>query len=207
MNSRTMVTVRASDDFFVFRTYSRERRHSSSFYMNRETLGELFSKGRAVDVDGVSYASLWYDEGRDAVVIRFRWLHLHSDNTLIGREETVRLPGETFRAFVQQSVEESGPKEWKALSVPERLAPHLVFRSRRNLKAVVGNKLVYRKFLKTLRQHFEWGRADEVIFYDDSVPYSFFFQEMYGEKRGVCGGVILHDYKNDLTTAEYGVHT
>lgn len=207
MDDRIKLTVRVSDDFFVFRTYSRKQKRSSSFYMSRVTLEKVFSKGRTVSFDGVSNAVLWHNEEQDTVVVRFSWLHLHSDNTLIGREETVRLPGGTFRAFVQQSVEENGPKEWKALSIPERFAPHLVFRSRRNLKAVAGNKLVYRKFLKVLRRNFERKRADEIIFYDDSVPYSFFFQEMYGDRLGVCGGVILHNYHNDLATAEYGVHT
>lgn len=207
MSDRTKVKVYESEKFFVFHTYSRKEKRSSSFYMTRATLEELFSKGRAVAVDSVSFATLWYDNATDIVGICFRWLRLQSDNTLLGREETVRLPAEAFRAFVLQSAAEDGPKDWTALSIPERLTPHLVFRSTRNLKAVAGNKALYRKFLKVLRKEFAWKSADEVIFYDDSLPYSFFFQEMQGDKRGICGGVILHNYDDNLATAKYGVHT
>ena len=207
MNDRTKVKVCESDNFFIFRTYSRKEKRSSTFYMTRATLEELFSKGRAVAIDSVSFATLWYDKEADIVGIRFRWLRLHSDNALTGREEFVRLPAAALHAFVWQSAAEDGPKDWKVLSVPELRTPHLVFRSTRNLKAVTGNKALYRKFLKVLRKEFEQKHADEVVFYDDSQPYSFFFQEMHGGERGICGGVILHNYENDLTTAKYGVHT
>ena len=207
MNDRIKVKVRESGGYFVFWTYSRKEKRSSSFYVTRSTMEELFSKGRAVAVDSISFATLWYDANGGRVGICFRWLRLHSDNTLIGREENVILPGEPLRAFVRRSAAEDGPKEWKALSIPELRTPHLVFRSTRNLKAVAGNKAVYRKFLKVLRKEFERMRADEVVFYDDSTPDSFFFQEMYGDKRGTCGGIILHNYDNNLETARYGVHT
>ena len=98
-------------------------------------------------------------------------------------------------------------KIWNALSAPEPRGPRMVFRSRKNLKAVVRNKVICHKFAKELTSHFHWRGSDEIVIYDDSLPYSFFFEERINGRTGICGGIIFHNEDNDLAKASYGVHT
>lgn len=59
---------------------------------------------------------------------------------------------------------------------------------------------------KILEQHFQWRGTEKIVLYDDSQPYSFFFEEYTPYGRGICGAVILHGADN-LQKAQYSVHT
>ena len=57
-----------------------------------------------------------------------------------------------------------------------------------------------------LEQHFQWRGTEKIVLYDDSQPYSFFFEEYTPYGRGICGAVILHGIE-DIAKARYSVHT
>ncbi len=68
------------------------------------------------------------------------------------------------------------------------------------------NRVIRRKLEKFLGRHFNWRDSDRIIVTDDFAPYSFFFTEMRGKIRGICGEIILHG-QEDLKKAYYGMHT
>lgn len=53
---------------------------------------------------------------------------------------------------------------------------------------------------------FPVARYGKIVLYDDSQPYSFFFEEYTPYGRGICGAVILHGIE-DIAKARYSVHT
>lgn len=60
--------------------------------------------------------------------------------------------------------------------------------------------------LTSSRQLFICFHWDEIRFYNDFVPYSFFFREFRGGQPGICGGLILHGQEN-MAKAQYSIHT
>mgnify|MGYP007041158964 FL=1 len=137
--------------------------------------------------------------------IRFTWLQEIGAGKVHGWQENIRLPYEPFHVFVENGEDMDGA-EWRHLSVPEMLMPRYEFHSRKNLHEVTGCRLLRHKLGKILEQHFQWRGTEKIVLYDDSQPYSFFFEEYTPYGRGICGAVILHGIE-DIAKARYSVHT
>ena len=164
----------------------------SGFYVFCNTFEDLDALGYVIRCDSNSYAVFQRNDFDGTVSIQFDWLSRSGDQ-FVGRRETVVLDYGELMAFIQASAGNGGPKEWRCLSLPpRRKRPQLVFRCQERLRECLGNKAVRRKLVKSLRDHFQWPRAERIEFYSDFVPYSFFFQEYCGGKPAMCGGVILH---------------
>lgn len=88
----------------------------------------------------------------------------------------------------------------------EHNAPTLVFHSKTNLHAAANNRFVRRKLARCLRDNFHWKDIDAICFYDDFLPYSFFFREIRNGQSGICGGLIFHR-QEDSSEAHYAIHT
>ena len=207
MNDRIKLNILSSGDYLIFHTYSRAHKLSHSFYVNRDKFWELERNGFVAAFDHPSVLTIRINGHDNTVTFTFAWLNLCDSGELHGREEIVKVSEAPLMEFVRRSEEPDGPEKWTALSIPEKQRPHIVLKSAKNLKAVIGNAAIYRKFRKVLLTHFCWPRSDEIIIYDDSMPYSFGFTEIRNGESGICGGIILHNYHNDLKTAYYGVHT
>ena len=207
MNERNMLKISTSAEFLVLHTYSRSRKLSHGFYVDRDKFWELERNGFAAVFDRPSVLTIRVNSRNNTVTFTFSWLNRFDSGELHGREETITVPEAPLMEFVRRSEEMDGPKQWAALALPAPRGPRLVFRSRKNLKAVAGNRMLFRKLRKELDSHFRWPGADEIILYDDFAPYSFGFEERRNGSRGICGGVILHNYDGNLKTAYYGVHT
>ena len=206
---RTMLKVRVSDDFLIFRTVSRARK-SSELYVQRDALSPL-TEGKRVVLNEYSHFCVMTPIERDnAICMEFYWTDVHYDYCVSGWKQTLTIPREKFLDFVERSAAEDGPKEWKALSMDEVRYPRLIFRKCRSLEQVMGNPLVRRKLTKFLRDNFHWLNTDEIVFSSDFVPYSFFFREYRrgkdGWEEGMCGGLILHN-QEDMRKAYYSTHT
>jgi len=108
---------------------------------------------------------------------------------------------------LRESVSERKPIVWKALSVDDSVGQaRIVFKSRKNLHAALGNGVIRRKLIRFLRDQFRWGNSEEIEIYDDFVPYSFFFREIKDGKAGISGGLILHgqeDMEKALSKGDY----
>ena len=206
MDNRILVKVSAGEDSIAFRTVTKQRKSPHWFYILRSELNRLWECGSIITKDIHSFAQLRYESERKVVSIRFIWLGMDSRNTITGWEQTVRLPCDALAEFLRRSRMESGPKQWHTLSLEERKLPKLEFHATDNLRAALSNQTARRRLVRFLRDHFCWHDADRICFYNDCLPYSFFFREFRHGRPGICGGVILHNQEN-MNNAYYALHT
>lgn len=208
MSNRILVKAAAYSNSISFRTVTQKRKSPQCFHVLRSELERLWREGSVITGDLRSFAVLRYGKASGVVSIQFTWLKSAAGEGIAGWEQTVRLPYGSLARFVENSLKESGPKQWQALSKEEVKRPRLVFSgAQANLHAAVSHKAVRRKLARFLRDHFNWSGADQICFYNDFVPYSFYFREFRGDGQpGICGGVILHG-QEDLDRANYSLHT
>lgn len=206
MANRTLIHMAAGDSCIRMQTYSRSGKSPHWFYVLRSRLAELEKRTEVVVRDIHSFAVFHRDADSGSMDITFTWLDRDGDS-VSGRQETVILPYGKFSAFLRDSAAETGPSEWKALSVDHSgKRPGLVFKSRKNLHAALGNGAVRRKLVRILRDGFNWPSSERIVFRDDFLPYSFAFQEIRGGEPAISGGLILHG-QEDLKKAYYSIHT
>lgn len=210
MNDRTMIKVRCDKELLYIRTISWEKKSPHRFAILRSELQKLEQEPnkRVLTSDCGSFASLRLTkvpDGTQILEIRFTWLQEDGNDRVHGWKENVRLPYEPFRAFAGAGEDMDGV-EWRQLSIPELVTRRYEFRCRKNLQEVTGCRLLRHKLGKILEQHFQWRGTEKIVLYDDSQPYSFFFEEYTPYGRGICGAVILHGIE-DIAKARYSVHT
>ncbi len=206
MNNRVLLKAAASEHCISFRTVSRSRKSPKRFYVTRDEFARLEAQASITTHDGWSFAILRRDARADTLEIQFTWLNGGGDR-LSGWEETVIVPYSRLAAFVRESAQEGGPREWKALSMDfSGRRPQLVFDAKKTLRAILNNGVVRRKLVRVLRDGFNWPRSEQIHFYNDFVPYSFFFREIQDGEAVMCGGLILHG-QEDMNKAYYSVHT
>ena len=201
-----MVKVGATENCLVFRTVTKKRKSPRSFYVLRSDLERLEQHGSVTANDIHCFAVFQRNTASGLVCIHFSWLRQSGANGLAGYEETVRLPFGELMAFAQQSLQSPDAAQWSVLSVEETRMPRLIFQGTENLRAALSHKTVRRKLVRFLRDNFKWVWSEEVRFYNDSLPYSFFFREIRHSQQGICGGLILHG-QEDMEKAHYSIHT
>lgn len=206
MNNRTLVKLYASKDCIGFRTISAERKSPRKFLITRDQLKRLETEREIIAQDIYCFAALRRDVPAGTVSIEFSWLHTTDFKSLAGYVETVKLPYTVLMAFFYESLEKGGPKQRSALSLIDTRRPKLVFHDTERLHQCAENVRVRKKLARFLRDNFQWHGADEIGFYRDFVPYSFFFREVRAGKPGIVGGVILH-MQEDMKKAYYSMHT
>ena len=202
----TLVKAYAEEYGIDFRTVSRSKKSPHRFYVLRDTLADLEHKPKIIVRDIRSFAVLYRNVRAGTLEIEFNWLNGNGYN-LMGWEETVTLPYEEFAAFVHNSTVESGPKEWKTLSVDKsERQPQIIFNSHKNLHKALQNGTVRHKLVRFLRDGFQWPDAERIELCDDFMPYSFLFREIKNGKTALSGGLILH-HQDNIQKAYYGIHT
>ena len=185
MRKRTLVYMIFREDYVGLRTVSRSQKSPHRFYISRNKLEELEHKPEVIACDIHSFAVLRRDTYQDTII----------------------LPYDEMAEHLRESVSERKPIVWKALSVDDSVGQaRIVFKSRKNLHAALGNGVIRRKLIRFLRDQFRWGNSEEIEIYDDFVPYSFFFREIKDGKAGISGGLILHG-QEDMKKAYYSMHT
>ena len=206
LKERTLVYMVFRDDYVGLRTISRTQKSPHRFYISRHKLEELEHKSEIVAYDIHSFAILRRNAYAGTLEIAFTWLG-GDKNSLSGYQDTIILPYDEMAEHLRESVSERKPIVWKALSVDDSVGQaRIVFKSRKNLHAALGNGVIRRKLIRFLRDQFRWGNSEEIEIYDDFVPYSFFFREIKDGKAGISGGLILHG-QEDMKKAYYSMHT
>ncbi len=206
MTDRTMVKVGATENCLVFRTVTKQRKSPRSFYVLRSDLERLAQHGSVTANDIHCFAVFQRNRAGGLVCIHFSWLQQSGANGLAGYEETVHLPYDELMAFAAQSGQDPGATEWKVLSVEDAPMPRMIFQSTENLHAALSHRTVRRRLVRFLRDNFKWPWSEEIRFYNDSQPYSFFFREFRNGRPSICGGLILHGQEN-MDKAYYSIHT
>ena len=207
MNDRILVKLRGDREWILLRTVTRENRWSRhTFYISRNQLLRLEQECEVVANDSSDFVVVRRNTDEDTMTIVLYLLNEFSNGTVKGQKQRFVLPYLKVMDFVLTCTEKDVDRECSFLSLPENHMPHIVFDSRKNLRAAVSNPVIRRKLSRFLRDAFQWQRSTEILLFDDFVPYSFCFREMRGSVPGIEGGVILHDQK-DLTKAHYSIHT
>lgn len=207
---RIMVKAKCSGDLLDIRTVSWRKKSPDCFTFLRQNFQNLeAAPDRALTVsDGSSFASLRLCRQRGStrlLEIRFTWLQQAGADGVTGYTETVRLPYDKFHAFALHEENIDG-QAWSHLSIPETSRCRLEFRSVRNLHEVARRPLFRHKLGKLLEHSFQWKYSEKIVIYDDSTPFSFYFQEHTPYGPGVCGAIILSGRENPRT-AVYSIHT
>lgn len=206
MNDRTLVYMIFRTDCISLRTVSRSRKSPHHFYILRSRLEELEHTPYMIVHDIESFAVLRRDTYAGTIEIELTWLS-GDGTTVSGYKETIILPYEQMRAFLNKSTVEDKPVVWKTLSIDSsHKRPQIIFKSSKNLHAALADRMVRHKLLHSLRDEFCWPRSERIEFYDDFVPYSFAFKEIVGGKSVMTGGLILHN-QDDMQKAHYSIHT
>ena len=206
MINPTLLKLCGNSDYLMLRPVTRENAGKrKNFFAAKSELLRLDAEHEITLNDGTDHVIFRRSSVEDAVRIIFYWLNEHGDGTLTGRKEETEIRYSEFRAFLERCTDRK-TRECSILSLPGERWPRIVFYSQRNLKEVAASKMLRRKLSKFLRCAFQWPRATEIRLYDESVPYSFFFRELCGDRCGIEGGVILHGYDKP-ETSYYSIHT
>lgn len=206
MNDRTLVYMIFRTDCICLRTVSRSRKSPHHFYILRSRLEALEHTPYMIVHDIYSFAVLRRDTHGGTIEIEITWLS-GDGITVSGYKETIILPYDQMRAFLNKSTSEGTPVVWKTLSIDSsHKRPQIIFKSSKNLHAALADRMVRHKLLHSLRDEFCWPRSERIEFYDDFVPYSFAFKEIVGGKSVMTGGLILHN-QDDMQKAHYSIHT
>lgn len=206
-SNRTMVIATAGENCISFRTVNWRHKSPQRFLIVRDRLENLEDGCTEIASDIHSFAALRRNENSELLTINFTWLSGVCGGEVRGWEESVVIPYIPLLIFMRESTREGGPKEWKRLCVCSTSRPRLVFHDQERLRECVTNKTVRRKLARALRDNFHSPGVEQINFYHDFMPYSFFFREVCNGRDGICGGLIFHNYHDDLKKANYSVHT
>lgn len=202
MNNRTMVKITILEEYLQFRTVSRERKSPHTFLIPKSECFTLEEGEQRIFRDISSFAVVRRERNTETMTIQFHWLSSCNDQ-LSGYRETVVLP--YYEAIWSMTLCKPGT-EHRFLSIVEHPKTKYTFYARETLHAIVARKAVRKKFSRFLRDNFRWNDAEEICFYSDFVPYSFFFRCTQRCSMELTGGVILHGQEN-MKTAAYSLHT
>lgn len=153
--------------------------------------------------DTFSFAEFQKNEAGNTVTVCFTWLNNHGYE-FVGWKQSVTLPYDALMDIALDT--RCHYRTWNTLSIEPKNSPKFVFECPAQLRACVKNKFVRRKLVRFLRNNFKWWGVDKVCFYGDFQPYSFSFQEFYGETPGIAGGLIYHTGE-DVSKGYYSIHT
>ncbi len=206
MKGRTLVKLSAGKYCVGFRTISRDGKSPREFLISRRSLEKLECEQSVVVNDIHSFAILRRNIPAGTLPVDFTWLQRSGETCVAGHTETVTVHYDGLMSFVRSSAEEGGPSRWATLSIMEGGQPRLVFYDVDGLRRCLENIKVRRKLLRFLRDRFQFSMADEIGFYHDFEPYSFYFREIKNGNTGIVGGLILHN-QEDMENAYYSTHT
>lgn len=202
MKERTLVYITFRDDFIGLRTVSRSQKSPHRFYISQHKLEELEHKSEVIANDIHSFAILRRDAYTGTVEIVFTWLG-SDGNRISGYQDAITLP----YGKMMECLHQSKLAIWKTLSIDNSVKQaKIVFKSKKNLHAALGNGVIRRKLIRFLRDQFRWVHSEKIEIYDDFMSYSFFFRETRNGEAGISGGIILHG-QEDMETAYYSMHT
>lgn len=206
MNNRTLIKASVRENCIGFKTISWRKKSPRTFLITRDRLEKLEREQVVIANDIHSFAILRRNIPAGTLHIDFTWLGCDGDNNVTGHKETVTIRYDSLMTFVHDSAKEGGPSKWSTLSVIEGKRPRLIFYDVEGLRRCLENIKVRRKLLRFLRDNFKFFSADEIGFYPDFEPYSFFFCGRSNGVPGLRGGLILHGQEN-MEKAYYSTHT
>jgi hypothetical protein len=199
----TKISLRKTEHSLCIQTYSKAHGKSDNFYISLDKIRTLLNTGsdfKAKDI--YSYCSVWMYNG--VINISISWLDAsgRSPKLLKGRIEEITIDETKFRDFFY-----SDKEQIKLLSLSDKKpTTKLHFKSEKNLRNVLKNKMLRKKFAKKIMNNFYLATVKEVTFYDDHYnDYSFEFIKHHPQ-ISINGGLIFH-MEDDICKGRYSTHT
>lgn len=208
MKSVLIKFVRRDDDFMIIKTIARDKKYPDKFYTFASKLEEAIKgEKEIIDRDGRNFACFRYDKKRDFLYIYFTWLQEGLRGNVVGHTE------EIYISNPQRIIDWYRWGDKPVYSVlnqnPCRL-PEIVFdeTGREQLRKVIENPAIRRKFVKAIRWRLIPGYVSKIIFSAETIPYSFFWVEKEADGTiGMAGGLILHNFNPETRSGCYSFHT
>ena len=113
MKSRTLVKIKAEDQYLLFRTISQAKKSPTAFYIPRNSLEKLDGLYDPVVVvsNFPDFAEFRRNVARGELQVRFSWMNCTNDH-LTGWTEAVTIPYEAFVRFLHNAAE---GEQWLSL--------------------------------------------------------------------------------------------
>lgn len=198
MRDRTLVKICVYNDAFSLETISKNFHSIHSFYILKSDMQELKKHKVFIIKDMCSFAVLRLKG--EFIEVELTWLSSSGGEILKGKREYVRLSYQ----YLLQILSKNGV--YKQLSIPVVNKLKIDFKNSSNLKKVVENKLIRRKFSQFIGKHLNWSGYVTIELIDDFTPYGFLFTSYTQYGIDICGAIILHN-QEDLAKAYYSMHT
>jgi len=199
----TMIKLCKSADYLIMRIVNREFKIYDMYLPWNKVEAATFDEDPVTLRDGCDYVTIF----RYSKLVHLRVLHTvpYGDSEIRGRQAEIYLNEEDFYRFLANPTE-----KWSAfLSVDPNQYPKLDFSNcGARLHDIASDPQIRRAFCKYIRDAFKWPGAKAIHIYNDFAPHSFYFEEERYNGRGICGGIILHQYERlGRAKCEYGTHT
>jgi hypothetical protein len=198
--------IHENKQWLILHTVSRDgakfrwRGRSREFYIPIKQIWEVGNNRSAIARDGFSFISMNRDD--DFLHINIYWLESNG-HEIYGYPDQLYIKWDNFKDWFL-----SGEDKYNALSENPGLLPKLVFHCPGRLHEVLDNPIVKKKFTKAIIEFQNYASYDKINFYSDFMPYSFYWEGSYKDRRGMCGGLIYHMYgQDDVEKGKYSVHT
>ena len=191
----TMLKIYRSGKFVYVQTYSRKNGRSWRFIIDGEKLDEWCCNGwnnTFRDYDCGNYMSAFVKG--DDITIWFDWLCEHSDGTLSGRRQRVKIPVEDFFAAAECE------RAVRLLSDGREKNGRVIFTERAQKMISRMDSKTRRALSKAMRRGcLQYPDTTTTVYADGGSD--FFFRT----NDGMCGGLIRHEGSRNSVT--FGVHT
>lgn len=209
MNARGFMKLSKTDKCIVVQTVrvdgsDRKIVKSSHFYIAKPEFEELLNTGRVVSKDIYSFMLAHYDRELNRIEFEFSWLESNGF-TLSGKIERTCIKADEVIRWLS-----SNKEELSVILASESRNGRIVVNAGKTIKAILGNKIVKRKFIKAISS-ISISNGRSYWFSDDFSDFSLYFvvRNSIGE---MCynGGLIFHkDYKEpeNLSKGYYSMHT
>jgi hypothetical protein len=222
-----MIKLEKTENCITLRTFSKARYNSQTkeyedkgylskphsgsqtFYVPKNLMLEgLLKTGSLITKDCHSFCkiSIFNPDGKNPVIdIELTWLDSNGSNCR-GVIERLYIDYQKFLEFISNDNTEN----LSLLDIDYDINPKVILKSSSNLKNVINNRVVRKKFGKIMMR-MKNKQCDKIDITDDWYnEFSFYFAVYTDDKCLYNGGIIFHkDNKNpqDLHYGNYSIHT
>ena len=203
-NDPILVTLSSNDPLVYLQTCDPEHSWSERFYLTVEALTSQLADDAENSVTECDLLNVC-NVARIGNSIRFRvfWLHGNNADELHGYQQTFFVPVETVRSAL------SG-KMIKCLSYSSRDKANIFFTATAHKAIAAQDKMSRHAFRKFLRDHFNYGKEEQLVIQRDEFVNGFYF---FCTGSSYNGGIVLH--KDEVIGKDgkphhkvyYGLHT
>lgn len=200
---RSLVKFNRNENTIDMVVYDKINKRSNHFYILNDEIQSVFDKNDILTKDIYSYCRISKKE--DKIYFNIDWLERCGNNKLQGYTQNFTISANKFVQWY-----ESQEVQYVCISLNENKTAKFDVRSEKNLKEILNDKTLRKKFTKGIQRLMCW-QGETIELYDDFVDHSFYFVEKDKDNNRVMnGGLIFHkdfDERENIKKGYYQVHT